>query len=71
MSKKYMLIIIYPKYQKSSKTFPLRYLPVVPRFAKVRSEPRLCQRTDFVHARHTFICGRGTSAYANLLGYFV
>ena len=31
----------------------------------------LCQRTDFVHARHTFICGRGTSAYANLLDSFV
>ena len=31
----------------------------------------LCQRTDFMHARHTFICGRGTSAYANLLDSFV
>ena len=41
------------------------------RFAKARSAPRLCQRTDFVHARHTFICGRGTSAYANLLDSFV
>ena len=26
------------------------------RFVKARSAPRLCQRTDFVHARHTFIC---------------
>ena len=41
------------------------------RLAKARSAPRLCQRTDFMHARHTFICGRGTGAYANLLGYFV
>ena len=30
-------------------------------FAKARSAPRLCQRTDFMHARHTFICGRGFS----------
>ena len=36
MSKKYMLIIIYPKYQKSSKTFPLRYLPALSRFTKAR-----------------------------------
>ena len=49
------------KYQKSSKTFPLRYLPVSSRFAKARSAPWLCQRTDFMHARHTFICGRGFS----------
>ena len=59
------------KYQKSSKPFPLRYLPVLAPFAKARSAPRLCQRTDFVHARHTFICGRGTGAYANLLDSFV
>ena len=39
--------------------------------AEARSTPRLYQRTDFMHARHTFICGRGTSAYANLLDSFV
>ena len=73
-SEKYFVIYVLlhdQKYQKSSKTFPLRNLPVDSRFTKARSAPRLCQRTDFMHARHTFICGRGTSAYANLLGYFV
>ena len=49
------------KYQKSSKTFPLRYLPAISRFAKVRPAPWLYQRTNFIHARHTFICGRGFS----------
>ena len=92
------------KYQKSSKRFPLRNLPVSSRFAeaqtiytlwcehieqtvrlqiKARVQAQmhrlsarlcfvpcrcgrgaclgLCQRTDFVHARHTLICGRGFS----------
>ena len=53
---KYMVfhVLLYDqKYQKSSKTFPLRNLPVVSRFAKARSAPWSCQRTDFMHARHT------------------
>jgi len=29
------------------------------------------QRTDFTHARHTFICGRADNACTNLLGFFV
>ena len=42
--------------------------PTLPKRAQRLS---LCQRTEFVHARHTFICGRGTNAYANLLDSFV
>ena len=63
-SEKYFMLRVLlrdQKYQKSSKTFPLRNLPVSPRFAKARPAPWLCQRTDFIHARHTFICGRGFS----------
>ena len=52
------IVLLYDqKYQKSSKRFPLRNLPVISRLAKVRSAPRLCQRTDFVHARHFFYAG--------------
>ena len=105
-SEKYLVLHVLlhdQKYQKSSKTFPLRYLPVVPALPKreqyipscanISSKPSdcrqrqkcrsnarvvcstslcampiygrgsclfLCQRTNFMHARHSFICGRGT-----------
>ena len=55
-SEKYFMLRVLlcdQKYQKSSKRFPLRYLPVLSRFAKARSAPWLCQRTDFMHARHS------------------
>ena len=55
-SEKYMVLYVLlhdQKYQKSSKTFPLRNFPVLSRFAKARSAPLLCQRTDFMHARHS------------------
>ena len=45
------------KYQKSSKRFPLRNLPVSSHSAEAGSAPRICQRTDFMHARHFFYAG--------------
>ena len=50
-----MIVLLHDrKYQKSSKRFPLRNLPAISRFANIHSAPRLCRRTDFMHARHFF-----------------
>ena len=54
-SEKYFVLHVLlhdQKYQKSSKRFPLRNLPVLSHLAKARPAPWLCQRTDFMHARH-------------------
>ena len=59
------------KYQKSSKTFPLRNLPVISHLLK-RAQRLGCFSAQTSCTPATpFICGRGTSAYANLLDSFV